>query len=294
MRTRPGPAELVLRLDHLTPFDQRALLDFLAARAVPGVEEVGAGAYRRTLRLPHAAGRVQLEPHADHVLATLRLDDPRDLAAAVEGCRRLLDLDTDPVAVAATLRADPLLAPLVAARPGLRVPGHVDGFELAVRAILGQQVSVAGARTLAGRLVAALGTRLEPGGDGPRMRFPEPAAVATADLRGLGLTGARVEALRALAAAVAAGRLDLAPGADRAEAEAGLLALPGVGPWTAAYVAMRALGDRDALPAADLGLRRALERLGAPSGVRDLRERAERWRPWRAYGVMHLWSSLSD
>ncbi len=293
-----GAPALTLRLRHRAPFDAAALLAFLGARAVPGVEAwdpspAAGGTYRRVLALPHGPGIATLAvggpgSGADHVRCELRLSDLRDLAAAVQRCRRLLDLDADPVAVDAALSADPLLAPLVRHAPGRRVPGAVDGAELATRAILGQQVSVAGARTLAGRLTAALGAPLPDGlaDDDLTHAFPTAAAIAGADPAGLPLTRARRNALAALARAVADGSLALDPGADRAAACVRLLALPGVGPWTAEYVAMRALGDPDAFPAADLGVAKALERLG-PSVDPG------RWRPWRAYAVQHLWASLA-
>lgn len=286
---------IVLRLAHRRPYAARPLLDFLAARAVPGVEEVADGTYRRTLRLPRSGGVLTATPRpaAGYVTVRLRLDDPRDLSVAGRRCRRLFDLDADPQGVDAALGADAILAPLVAARPGLRVPGHVDGFELAVRAILGQQVTVKGARTLAERLVRALGTPL-PGPDGSLTHlFPTPDAVAEGDLSAVGLTAARARALRALAAAAAGGAVALDPGTDRERAVAGLLALPGIGPWTASYIAMRALGDPDAIPLGDLGLRHVLRALGGPSDARAIAARAEGWRPWRAYAAVHLWTHLA-
>jgi len=295
---------MVLRLRHRTPFDADGLLGYLGQRALPGVEEAAEGTFRRVLVLPRSTAVAELELHpaaagaSGEVRLRLRLDDLRDLSVAVQRCRWLLDLDADPAAVGEVLGADPLLAPLVAARPGLRVPGAVSGVELAVRAILGQQVSVAGARTLAGRLVKALGEPLPPQetevDGGLTHRFPTAEALATLDpgtpQAGLGLTRARLAAIRALGQAVAAGDLDLDRGADREATERTLLALPGIGPWTAAYIAMRALGDPDALPAADLGLRRAMERHGLPGDPASVRARAERWRPWRAYAVLHLWA----
>ena len=287
--------ETVLRLAHRRPYAAGPLLSFLAARAVPGVEECRDGGYRRSLRLPGGAGVVAVmppDPGEGQLTVRLDLEDPGDLGAAVERCRRLLDLDADPRAVDAVLGADPLLAPLLRLRPGLRVPGHPDGFELAVRAVLGQQVTVKGARTLAARLVAKLGSPLaKPAGPVTHL-FPSAEAVADDDLSGVGLTGTRVRALRALAGAVAGG-LALDPDADRAETGRRLLALPGIGPWTAAYVAMRALGDPDAIPLTDLGLRQALRTLGAPDDARSVAARAERWRPWRAYAAMHLWAHLT-
>jgi AraC family transcriptional regulator of adaptative response / DNA-3-methyladenine glycosylase II len=287
--------ELTVRLPYREPYDAAAMLGFLARRAVPGVETVDADGYRRSLRLPHGPATMALQVSPGAASARLRLTDKRDSAAAKGLARRLLDLDADPAAITAVLGADPLLAPLVAGRPGVRVPGHVDGFELAVRAILGQQVTVTGAATLAGRIVAKLG---EPLGaladDGVSRLFPTPAAMAADDLSGIGLTGARITALRALAAAMAAGSLVLAPGADPALTRRQLLALPGIGPWTCAYVAMRALADPDDIPVTDLGIRQAMTRLGAESDARSIARQAERWRPWRSYAALQLWTSLSD
>ena len=287
-----GPPVLTLRLRHRTPLDAAGLLAFLGARAVPGVEAwdtTGHGTYRRVLALPHGPGVATLAPgREDHVRCELRLSDLRDLAAAVQRCRRLLDLDADPVAVDDALAADPLLAPLVRRAPGRRVPGAVDGAELAVRAVLGQQVSVAGARTLAGRLTAALGEPLPDGlaDDSLTHAFPGEHALAAADPAGLPLTRARAHALVALCRALADGSLTLDPGANRDATRERLLTLPGIGPWTAEYVAMRALGDPDAFPVTDLGVRKAIDRLGHAD--------PERWRPWRAYAVQHLWASLSE
>ncbi|HYW22711.1 MAG TPA: AlkA N-terminal domain-containing protein [Terriglobales bacterium] len=290
-RGQPG-GEIVLRLAHRRPYAAAPLLEFLAARAVPGVEAVVKDSYRRAIRLPRGEGVLTVTPHPDqgYLTARLRLRDLRDVTAAVARCRHQFDLDADPEGVAAVLGADAILGRLVAARPGLRVPGHVDGFELAVRAVLGQQVTVKGARTLASRLVQALGTPLASADGELTHLFPTALAVAEGDLSAVGLPAARVRALRALAAAVAGGNIDLDPGADRERTAAGLLAVPGIGAWTVAYVAMRALGDPDAIPLADLGLRRALAALGAPSDERALGALAERWRPWRSYAAMHLWA----
>jgi AraC family transcriptional regulator, regulatory protein of adaptative response / DNA-3-methyladenine glycosylase II len=286
-----GGGGLSLRLVHREPYAAAPLLGFLRVRAIPGVEEPTLDGLRRVVPTRHGPGVADLRPGEGHVSARLHLPDLADLGMVVAALRRLLDLDADPVAVDAVLSADPALAPLVTARPGLRVPGAVDGFELAVRSILGQQVSVAGARTLAGRMVRALGTPLsgfEPVAPALTHAFPGPEAVADAapaDLAALGLTGMRVRALRALAAEVASGALVLDPGADRDEARARLTALPGVGVWTAEYVAMRALADPDAWPAGDLVLRRRLEARGGDPA---------RWRPWRAYGALHLWNDTSS
>lgn len=283
------PGSVGLRLPYRAPFDGHGLLRFLGDRAVPGVEEHADGAYRRSLGLPHGAGVVELADGPGYVRCTLQLSDLRDLSAAVQRCRRLLDLDADPVAVDELLGADALLAPLVRERPGRRVPGHVDGDELAVRAVVGQQVSVAGARTLAGRVVARYGKRLtSPVGTLTHL-FPTAAALADADPADLPLPTARRRAVLALARELASGGVRLDPGADRAEAERLLSALPGFGPWTVAYVRMRALGDPDAFLPTDLGVRRALHRLGRPSDPASAAALARRWRPWRAYALQHLW-----
>jgi AraC family transcriptional regulator, regulatory protein of adaptative response / DNA-3-methyladenine glycosylase II len=285
---------LTLRLACREPFDGEALLAFLAARAIPGVEQVPGHRYARTIRAAGGPGLMELtlparpagteQASRRHVLLRVRLPGLRGVGRVVSRCRQLLDLDADTCAITAALAADDVLAPLVAARPGLRVPGAYDGFELAVRAVLGQQVSVPAASTLTGRLAARFGTRLaEPVGC-PSVVFPAPADLAEADLSGLGLTAARQATLRELATAVASGELALDHGADPEETAARLSELPGIGPWTVAYILMRAVGDPDAFPATDLGLRRALRDLGCQA------TRAERWRPWRAYAAVHLWT----
>jgi AraC family transcriptional regulator, regulatory protein of adaptative response / DNA-3-methyladenine glycosylase II len=282
---------ITLALPHTAPYDWPGLLGFLAARAIPGVEQVEDGAYRRTIALAGATGTVEVrrDPRGARLLATLRLSRLGALAPAVDRLRRLLDLDADAAAIDAHLAADPLLAPLVRARPGARVPGAWDPFELAVRAILGQQVSVAAARTLAGRLAARHGAPLPGGEPGLARVFPSPEALAGADLAGLGLTGARAAALRGLARAVLADPALLAPAEDLEATVARLAALPGVGRWTAQVVAMRALDEPDAFPEGDLGLLRAAARGGAPGSPPALLRRAEAWRPWRAYAAIHLW-----
>jgi AraC family transcriptional regulator, regulatory protein of adaptative response / DNA-3-methyladenine glycosylase II len=247
-----------------------------------------AGTYRRALRLPRAEGVVALTPGDGAVRAELRLQDLRDLPAAVERSRRVLDLDTDPVAVDAHLATDPFLAAAVTARPGLRVPGSPDPEELAIRAVLGQQVGVTTARTFAARLVADLGAPLAAPWAAVRRRFPTAAALAEADLRRLGVPRARQACLRRLAEALAGGEVVLDAGVDRAAARAALDRVPGVGPWTVEVVALRGLHDPDAFPARDLVLRRSAAALGvAPA---RLGQHAERWRPWRAYAAQHLWS----
>ncbi len=288
------PGEITLRLAARRPFDGAALVAFLAARAVPGVEEWTGIAYRRSLRLPHGAAVVEMVPVDDGVRCRLRLDDPRDLATAVARCRRLMDLDADPVAIMDALLPDPVLGRLVRRSPGRRVPGTVDPAETGIRAVLGQQVSVAGARTLAGRLAERFGESLRTPSGGVAQLFPTPEALLAADPADLPLPGGRRAALLALAAALASGRLVLDVGADREEAERTLLDLPGIGPWTAAYIRMRALGDPDAFLPTDLGVRRVIRALGAlggPARPREIAALAEQWRPWRAYAVIHLWAA---
>jgi AraC family transcriptional regulator, regulatory protein of adaptative response / DNA-3-methyladenine glycosylase II len=289
---RTGAGTISLRLAYRAPLHAPALLDFLAARALPGVEECDDRTYRRGLRMPHGTATVALTPTPRWVAATLRLTDVRDLAPAVARCRRLFDLDADPAAVDGTLAADPALAPAVAAEPGVRVPRAVDGFEVAVRAIVGQQVSVAGARTTIGRLLS----HAEPGPPAAETvrseqlgGFPDAADVAELPDAAFRMQAARRGAIRALARAVADGSLDLEPGADPAETTARLTALPGVGAWTAGYVAMRAIGDPDVLLPTDLAARRGAAAIGLPTSPNALQDHAERWRPWRSYALIRLW-----
>jgi AraC family transcriptional regulator, regulatory protein of adaptative response / DNA-3-methyladenine glycosylase II len=291
-RTTRATGPLTLRLPTREPFDGDGLVRFLGDRAVLGVEATDGTTYRRTLSLPRGWGTVALTPFTDHVRAELRLEDLRDLTTAVQRCRRLLDLDADPVAVHDALRDDPVIGPEVLRHPGRRVPGHPDPSELAVRAVLGQQVSVTGARTLTARLVARVGTPLATDDGVLTHLFPTPAAIAATDLGGMGLTTARARTIVRLAEALDSGEVVLDPGADREVARRSLVALPGVGPWTAEYIAMRALGDPDAFLASDLGVRRAIERLGGDGSPTAVTALAERWRPWRAYALIHLWGTL--
>lgn len=283
------PGRLTLRLAARQPHDRNGVLRWLAARAVSGVEEARNGSYRRTLRLPGGFGVVELVPRDDHVRATFRLDGLADLAAAVHRCRRLLDLDADPHAYASVLGGDDLLAPLVLASPGLRAPGAVDGAETAIRAVLGQQVSLAAARTAAARLVAAYGSPLAQPDGALTHAFPSPEVLAGASLDEIGLPRSRRETVRELARRLASGELVLHGGADLDEIQRRLLEIPGVGPWTAGYISLRALGDPDAFPVGDAGLRRAAHRLGLLTAA-ALATRSERWRPWRAYAAHYLWS----
>ncbi|MHB8452948.1 MAG: AlkA N-terminal domain-containing protein [Mycobacteriales bacterium] len=283
---------LVLRLPYRPPYDLARLVRFLAVRSAPGLEEPVPGGYRRSLALPHGSGVVEVSPGEGHVRCAIRLDDLRDLAAALQRTRRMLDADADAAAIGEALGGDPLLGPLVAAAPGLRVPGHVDGAELAIRAVAGQQVSVAAARTIVATLVGRYGKPLTTTWGGVTHLFPSPEVLAGLDPAELPMPGGRGRALRQLAEDLADGRLVLDPGADRAEAARRLLGVRGVGPWTADYVALRALGDPDVFLPTDLAVRRALGRHGAPSSPPAVTALAERWRPWRSYALVHLWESL--
>jgi AraC family transcriptional regulator of adaptative response / DNA-3-methyladenine glycosylase II len=289
-----GDDEVILKLAFRPPYDWTQVLDFLATRAVPGVEHVDARGYARTLAMAggHAVVRVRAVEGENALELRVRGAAPAALFQIADAARRVFDLAADPARIALAFRRDALLAPLVKRRPGLRIPGMWDPFECAVRAVLGQQVSVAAGRTLAARLVARTGQPFAGGEDGLTHLFPSPAAMAVADLDGLGITGARVRALKALAEAVTRGTVDFAAPAE--EVTATLVALPGLGPWTAQYVALRALGEPDAFPAGDLVLRRMASPNGALLTPRTLEERAERWRPWRGYATLHLWRATGD
>ncbi|MDX2931460.1 AlkA N-terminal domain-containing protein [Streptomyces ipomoeae] len=284
---------LNLRLPFRAPLNPDNLFGHLAATAVPGVEEWRDGAYRRTLRLPYGHGIVALTPEPDHIGCRLRLSDLRDLPVAISRCRRMLDLDADPVAVDDQLRTDPVLAPLVDKAPGRRVPRTVDEAEFAVRAVLGQQVSTAAARTHAARLVTAHGEPVDDPEGGLTHLFPSPEALATVDPESLAMPRTRRTTFTTLVRQLAAGELHLGVDSDWAETRARLLALPGFGPWTVDVIAMRALGDPDAFLPTDLGIRRAAKELGLPGGPAALTARAAGWRPWRAYAVQYLWATDS-
>ncbi|MEU6735924.1 AlkA N-terminal domain-containing protein [Streptomyces physcomitrii] len=290
-RSAATPGVISLRLPFRAPLTPDNLFGHLAATAVPGVEEWHAGAYRRTLRLPYGHGLAALSPAPDHIACRLTLTDQRDLTVAISRCRRLLDLDADPVAVDGQLRADPVLAPLVDKAPGRRVPRTVDEAEFAVRAVLGQQVSTAAARTHAARLVTAYGEPVEDTEGGLSHLFPDPEALAALDPEALALPRSRRRTLTTLVAALASGGLRLGAESDWDEARARLGELPGFGPWTVEVIAMRALGDPDAFLPGDLGIRRAARELGLPSTPAALTARAAAWRPWRAYAVQYLWAT---
>ncbi|WP_326625991.1 helix-turn-helix domain-containing protein [Streptomyces sp. NBC_01761] len=290
VKTSATPGAIALRLPYRAPLNPSNLFGHLAATAVPGVEEWRDGAYRRTLTLPYGHGIVALTPHPDHIACRLFLTDPRDLTLAISRCRWLLDLDADPVAVDDQLRADPLLAPLIDKAPGRRVPRTVDGAEFAVRAVLGQQVSTAAARTHAARLVTAHGVPVDDPEGGLTHLFPTPEALACLDPEQLALPRSRRTTLTTLVGAFADGSLQLGTDSEWERARAELVALPGFGPWTVEVIAMRALGDPDAFLPTDLGIRRAAEELGLPSTPAALTARAAAWRPWRAYAVQYLWT----
>jgi AraC family transcriptional regulator, regulatory protein of adaptative response / DNA-3-methyladenine glycosylase II len=271
------------------------MLGYFALRAIPGVEVVAGGTYRRTVVVDGDPGVIEVSRGGDdHLLLRARLCDEEGLLHVVRGVRPIMGLDADVELARAHLAGDPTVGPLVTARPGLRVPGTWDAFEIGVRAIIGQQVTVAGASTLTGRLVERHGKRV-PGATPPGLThtFPSAETLAEADLDGIGLTRARIRAIRGFAAAVAEERVRLDPSAPLDELVGSITAVPGVGPWTAHYIALR-IGEPDALPASDLGLRRALAGVSAPAvlpSADELTARADAWRPWRALAAVHLWSS---
>ncbi len=295
---RSSPGSVALRLAYRSPIQPAQLFGFLAARAVSGVEEGDAEHYRRTLSLPNGSGVAQVSVSVDagahgYLQCLLSLEDVRDLTAAVRRLRRLFDLDADPVSILEALGADPVLGPSVTAMPGLRTPGHVDGDELALRAVLGQQVSVAGARALAGRLVAAHGRKLVDASGSLTRLFPSAAVIAGLAPGQLPMPAGRAKAVVGLASALASRDVVLDAGADRDAMAARLLAIDGIGPWTVAYIRLRALGDPDAFLPSDLGVRRALEARGLPGDPRNAAALAEAWRPWRSYALQYLWSGLA-
>jgi AraC family transcriptional regulator of adaptative response / DNA-3-methyladenine glycosylase II len=289
----PTSGAINLRLAYRRPADLSGVLDFLAARAVPGIEEVDGMTYRRSMVLPHATGVVELTPEDGYLAATLRLSDHRDLAAAVARCRRLFDLDADSSAGDSALSADEALAPLVAESPGRRLPGAVDGAELAVRAVLGQQVSVAAARGLAGRLVAEYGKPLDAPIGGVTHAFPIAEALAEIDPAAFPMPRTRQRTLHELVSRMADGRLRIDAGVEWDETERKLLEVPGIGPWTVGYIRMRALGDPDVFLASDLGVRQGMALARLPDEPRAAEAAADRWRPWRSYAQLYIWALLT-
>jgi AraC family transcriptional regulator, regulatory protein of adaptative response / DNA-3-methyladenine glycosylase II len=292
--TFEGAAQRIsLRLAYRRPFSGGPLLEFLRMRAVAGIEAMDGDGYVRSLRLPHGQGTVRLEPSEGFVSAVFSLTDLRDLTTAVARSRHLLNLDADPVAVDEALRRDRILRPLVDGVPGRRVPGSTDGFETAVRAVLGQQVSLAGARKLGRVLALACGEELGEPQLAVTHTFPSPEAMAElarTDPAAFPMPSSRRLALQSLAESVADGSLVIDPGTDPEELETRLSGIHGIGAWSASYIVMRAVGDPDAFLPTDLGLRRAMASLGLPSDPHAITSIANRWRPWRAYALTHLWS----
>lgn len=283
-----------LSLAYRGAYDTRQVFDHLAARVIAGIEEVvglpGARIYRRTLELGHGQGIAQVSERGEpgRLECRLELADLRDFTSAVGRVRRLFDLDADPYAVAESFAADPVLGPLAAARPGLRVPGAADPHELAFRAVLGQQVSVAAGARLGARIVELCGRpAVDPGGGLTRL-FPRAADIAASSLAELGMPQSRRATLLALATALCDGSVRLDPGADRGQAERELLAVRGIGPWTAGYIRMRALSDPDVFPADDVVLKKALARAGITAAA------AASWQPWRSYAAQHLWAQVAS
>jgi AraC family transcriptional regulator of adaptative response / DNA-3-methyladenine glycosylase II len=291
-RDGASPGTVSLRLPVRVPFAYEGVFGHLAASVVPGCEEVRDGSFRRTLRLPFGNGIASLTPAPDHVRCLLVLDDFRDLTTAISRCRRLLDLDADPQAVIDVLESDAVLAPVVAKAPGQRIPRTVDEAELAVRTVLGQQVSMKAARTHAGRLVTAYGQPVQDANGALTHTFPSIEQLGDIDPAHLAVPRSRRRTLIALIAGLADGSVVLNAGCDWDAARRQLLALPGIGPWTAEVIAMRGLGDPDAFPVSDLGLRLAAEQLGLPGDQRALDARSRQWRPWRSYATQHLWTTL--
>ena len=283
--------QLQLKMAYRPPYDWEALLQFLEARAIPGVEWVAEQQYRRTVKIGEAVGMIQVahQPQKNSLLLTISPNLSRGLIQIVDRVRSLFDLRADPMEISHHLAQDERLAPLVQRRPGLRVPGAWDGFEVAVRAIVGQQVSVKGATTLIGRLATACGDPIATADQRLTHLFPTPQQLSQADLTGLGLTGQRITAIQALARAVRDGQLLLGTAVSLDDLINQLIQLPGIGDWTAHYMAMRVFGEPDAFPAGDLVLRKVVGN-GTALPAKKIQQMAEPWRPWRAYAAMHLWA----
>ncbi|MGC2661633.1 MAG: AlkA N-terminal domain-containing protein [Bryobacteraceae bacterium] len=287
-RTPEKPSNICLLLPYSPPYDWASMLTFLTARSIPGVERVENGHYRRTIRLGGKNGSIWVGPARDALAVSIQFPDVRALPEIVRRVTAMFDLGAHPGSIAAHLQADPMLADSVLQRPGLRVPGAWDGFEMAVRAILGQQISVSAATKLAGKLVTALGRPI----DESRFTFPDPATVAASDLEFIGMPEARKRTIRGLAQAFVDNPSFFDPALTLEATVERLCAVPGIGEWTAHYIAMRALRQPDAFPAKDAGILRAFSNRGLTLSTKELIKRSEAWRPWRAYAVLHLWSSL--
>jgi AraC family transcriptional regulator of adaptative response / DNA-3-methyladenine glycosylase II len=287
--------ELSLLLRYQPPYDWAAMLDFLRARAIPGMERVTDDSYSRTFSLDGVQGTVRVRLASRNALrADIRTTKLSILPAVIARLRRVFDLGADPLAISAHLATDPSLAPLVAKRPGLRVPGAWDGFELAVRAVLGQQITVSGAVQLAGRMVSTYGMPLGISDGELTHVFPEPAVLAKAKLASLGMIASRATTISAVAAALVANPDLLTARLDLEEAVKSLRSIRGIGEWTAQYIALRQLREPDAFPAADIGLLRALaDAAGRRPAAEELLAKAEKWRPWRAYAAQHLWTATA-
>ncbi|MGH3473206.1 MAG: DNA-3-methyladenine glycosylase family protein [Nocardioidaceae bacterium] len=279
--------ERSVTLSTTTPFDGTGVLGFLADRVVAGIEACDEHSYSRSMRAPHGPAFVVMTPGDGGVRCRVSLADERDWDDVIARCRRVFDLDADPRAIDGHLGRDTLLAQSVRTLPGIRVPGHVDGFEVAVRAVVGQQISVAGARTVLGRLVLDYGEPVKGRGRLTHL-FPRPHVVASIDPEDLPMPRARGRALVGLGAAVSSGEVLLEHGVDLPTTRSDLLELPGIGPWTADYIALRSLGDRDVFLETDLGVKHGLTRLGVRG---DARQAAQRWKPWRSYAMMHVWGA---
>lgn len=288
----PAHDGVTLRLGYRPPYDLAAMLDFLRGRALPGVEVVDERSYRRVIGTADAPGWLRVSAWGGDAHA-LRLElhgaAPAQLLDIVHRLRRMFDLDADPHVIAQALGDDARLRPLLEARPGLRLPSGWDGFEIAVRAVIGQQVSVAAARTLTARLAQRHGTPLALGAEGLTHLFPTPDRLVDVDLTEIGLTRARADTIRGLSRALQDGRVDFLPERTLEDFTSRWVALPGIGPWTAHYMALRALGHPDAFPADDLVLQKAVPTDGVRMTAKALTARAEAWRPWRAYAVIHVW-----
>jgi AraC family transcriptional regulator of adaptative response / DNA-3-methyladenine glycosylase II len=293
-----GGPEIALLLPYRPPYDWEAMIQFLAARAIKGVEEVTEGRYSRVIEMDEVVGTIHVThaAEASALRVVVRFAKLAALPTIIARIRRMFDLSAEPGAISTALASDPFLAPLVAARPGLRVPGGWDAFEIAVRAVLGQQITVAGGTQLAGRIVAALGERIEEAREDSALThaFPRAGEFRLSALTGLGMTRARAEAIAGIAAAARRDAHLFDPRSDLAEAVERLRELPGVGEWTAQYIAMRGMGESDAFLAGDVAVQRRFDVNGRRATAAELLERAERWRPWRAYALMHVWMADVD